>query len=95
MRLVLAVVATAVSASAMARDTYVRPHVRNDGTYVEGHYRSAPNSSRIDNYSTQGNQNPYTGKAGTQDPYPAYNSGFRDHSPSNNNNGLYDGRRGY
>ena len=58
--------------------TYVAPHVTRDGTYVEGHHRSAPNSTRMDNYSTQGNVNPYTGHVGTINPYnnptPSYNN---------------------
>jgi hypothetical protein len=49
--------------------TYVQPHVRKDGTYVEGHMRSAPNNTRQDNYSTQGNTNPFTGQSGTVNPY--------------------------
>lgn len=48
--------------------TYVQPHMRKDGTYVEGHYRSSPNKTDMDNYSTKGNINPYTGQAGTQTP---------------------------
>ena len=48
---------------------YVQPHVTRDGTYVEGHYRTAPNSTKLDNYSSQGNVNPYTGQAGRVDPY--------------------------
>jgi|GEM_PF-2287285 len=47
----------------------VRGYTRKDGTYVAPHYRSAPNSSKLDNYSTRGNYNPYTGKTGTVDPY--------------------------
>jgi hypothetical protein len=50
-------------------DVYVQPHARNDGSYVQPHYRSAPNESRYDNYSTRGNYNPYTGKAGTRSPW--------------------------
>lgn len=57
------------SASASARDTYVKPHVRSDGTFVQGHYRTSPNRTTIDNYSTSPNYNPYTGKQGTVDPY--------------------------
>lgn len=64
------------AASAWAQ-TYVRPHVTKDGTYVDGHYRSAPNNTRADNYGTQGNTNPYTGQQGTVDPY-------RQQSQSNN-----------
>jgi len=57
--------ACAVALPAMAQ-TYVNPHVRKDGTYVDGHYRSRPNSTVDDNYGTRGNMNPYTGQTGTQ-----------------------------
>ncbi len=49
-------------------DVYVKAYYRADGTYVKGHYRSAPNSTNRDNFSTRGNVNPYTGKSGTVDP---------------------------
>ncbi len=39
------------------------------GSYVAPHYRTSPNSSRFDNYSTKGNYNPYTGKKGYTSPY--------------------------
>lgn len=62
----------AVSAcAAVFADTYTRGYVRQDGTYVQGHYSTNPNSTRADNYSTQGNVNPYTGKSGTVSPYLA------------------------
>jgi hypothetical protein len=48
---------------------YVAPHVRNNGSYVEGHYRSNPNETKLDNWSTKGNTNPYTGQSGTRNPY--------------------------
>lgn len=54
-----------VALSAVAQ-TYVAPHVRKDGTYVEGHHRSKPNSTVDDNYGTRGNYNPYNGQTGTQ-----------------------------
>ncbi|WP_199741558.1 hypothetical protein [Flavobacterium sp. GSP6] len=44
----------------------VRGYYRSNGTYVQPHQRTAPNYTRNDNYSTVGNTNPYTGKAGTQ-----------------------------
>ena len=44
---------------------YVKPHVRKDGTYVEGHVRSAPDNSQYNNYGSKGNINPYTGQLGT------------------------------
>ena len=43
----------------------VRGYYRSNGTYVQPHQRTAPNYTRNDNYSTVGNTNPYTGKAGT------------------------------
>lgn len=57
--------AAATSAPALA-DQYVNGYVRQDGTYVAPHMRSSPNSTQSDNYSTQGNTNPYTGERGTR-----------------------------
>ena len=54
---------------AFAQDVYVRGYYRSDGTYVQPHYRSSPNNTTLDNWSTKGNVNPYTGKLGTRDPY--------------------------
>lgn len=47
-------------------DQSVRGHMRHDGTYVAPHHRSTANSHRYDNYSSQGNTNPYTGQHGHQ-----------------------------
>lgn len=49
-----------------AKDVQVRGYTRKDGTYVAPHVRSAPNKTKNDNYSTQGNVNPYTGQRGTK-----------------------------
>ena len=57
------------SSKSQGGDVYVRPHVTQDGTSVQPHMRTAPNSTPLDNYSTKGNVNPYTGKEGTVDPY--------------------------
>lgn len=56
-------------ASAAQAQTYVDGYVRKDGTYVAPHIRSDSNSTKADNYSSQGNTNPYTGQKGTSDPY--------------------------
>jgi prepilin-type processing-associated H-X9-DG protein len=48
--------------------TYVKPHVTKNGTYVDGHVRTNPNNTNTDNYGTKGNYNPYTGQAGTVQP---------------------------
>lgn len=42
----------------------VRGHYRQNGTYVRPHYRTNPNRSIYDNWSTKGNTNPYTGQKG-------------------------------
>lgn len=61
--------ALAWTSGADARGVRVSGYVKKDGTYVAPHYRSAPNRSTLDNYSTRGNYNPYTGQAGKKDPY--------------------------
>jgi len=45
---------------------YVQPYTRRDGTNVRGHYQTNANRTKCDNYSTLGNVNPHTGKAGTK-----------------------------
>lgn len=84
--LFFAVLAASPLASA---DTFVNGYTRSDGTYVQPHYRSSPNNTRIDNYSTRGNANPYTGKRGTQDPYPAPSYGYGIENNRRRNNYLY------
>jgi hypothetical protein len=49
-------------------DVHVRGYFRKNGTYVKPHYRSYPNATRLDNWSTKGNVNPHTGKRGTSNP---------------------------
>lgn len=49
--------------------TYVKPHVTKKGTVVSGHYRSKANKTKLDNYSTKGNTNPYTRKKGSAKSY--------------------------
>lgn len=70
--LFLAALCALQASAALAQGTvYVPGQVRRDGTYVQPHYRTAPDSSRLNNWSTQGNVNPYTGRQGTVDPYRA------------------------
>lgn len=83
MRLILAIAAATlmlpVTASAQV---HVRGYTRSDGTYVAPSVRTAPNSSRADNWSTQGNVNPYNGQQGTQNPYPTYNPPRQPSNPA-------------
>ena len=46
----------------------VQGHYNNNGTYTQPHHSTNPNSSQLDNYSTRGNVNPYTGAVGTRAP---------------------------
>ena len=71
---VLALLLTTVTA--FAQDVYVQGYYRSDGTYVQPHYRSAPNNTTLDNWSTMGNINPYTGQAGTKDPYAGMQNNY-------------------
>jgi hypothetical protein len=57
------------AAGAGAADTLTKGYVKKDGTYVQPHYSTKPNQTKIDNYSSKGNTNPYTGEKGTKDPY--------------------------
>lgn len=73
-------VATLLSCLAFASfaDEYVNGYFRKDGTYVQGYFKSSPNVTNRDNYSTQGNLNPHTGTEGTRAPdysSQAYNYG--------------------
>lgn len=78
-------IATAGTASAQV---YVDGYTKNNGTYVQPHYRSSPNNTTLDNYSTRGNVNPYTGAIGTRDPYSAGSS-------SNFGGGMYGSGSSY
>lgn len=81
--LALALVLSATSFAASAQQ-YVSGYTKADGTYVQGYYRSTPNNTKLDNYSTRGNVNPYTGQQGTINPYtqPTYTPPVRSVAPS-------------
>jgi hypothetical protein len=48
------------------RQVYVNGYYRSNGTYVQPHYRTSPNNTVNDNWSTYPNVNPYTGNVGTR-----------------------------
>ena len=48
---------------------YTSGYTRRTGTYVAPHYATNPNGTKMDNWSTQGNMNPHTGRMGTKSPY--------------------------
>jgi hypothetical protein len=61
---------------------HVNGYYKKDGTYVQSHYRTSPNNTVMDNWSTYPNVNPYTGNVGTRIYYnqPVITT------PSNSNN---------
>ncbi|MFM7007721.1 MAG: hypothetical protein ACKO0Z_00045 [Betaproteobacteria bacterium] len=70
MKKFLVVIAGVAGSTALnAQSVYVSPHIRADGTYVQGHWRTAPNNTRTDNWSSRPNVNPWTGQVGRDDPY--------------------------
>ena len=89
--IIAALAALTVAGPALAQgSTYVRGYTRSDGTYVQPHYRSAPNSTTYDNWSSRGNVNPYTGRQGTQSPYRDSNSTYGSRSTSYGGYNSYD-----
>lgn len=95
-----------VTAILFAAPTFAQVHVdgytRRDGTYVQPHYRSSPNSTVTDNYSFKGNTNPYTGSVGTNtyrnnptSPYYGGTTNRNNYGNSNNNYGNSGSRSIY
>jgi hypothetical protein len=50
-----------VEAKTIKVKSYYKPSV---GKYINSYYKTSPNKTRLDNYSTKGNSNPFTGKKG-------------------------------
>lgn len=78
---------------ANSQDVFVSGYLRRDGLYIQPHYRTNPNGTLFDNYSTKGNINPYTGKPGWIDPYSKISSTYYTSIPrayQKNYNNLFD-----
>lgn len=68
--LLVGALALCLGGIAQAKGSHVvKGYVKKNGTYVAPHRVSNPNKSKMDIWSSKGNVNPYTGKAGTKDPY--------------------------
>lgn len=68
-KILLLLMAVLVFAAGAAEAKYQRGYVRKNGTYVSGHFKTSSDGSKLNNYSTKGNRNPYTGKKGYKNPY--------------------------
>lgn len=45
---------------------YQEGYQTNDGSYTNGHYKTQSNGTDLDNFSTNGNLNPYTQQSGSR-----------------------------
>ena len=77
--IIIAMLATAACTPAFARggshsyssysssgSHHVSGYTNSHGHYVQSYRATNPNHTKSDNWSTKGNYNPYTGKAGTK-----------------------------
>lgn len=82
--------AFAIFSAAANAETQVNGYYRSNGTYVAPHYRSSPDSSYNNNWSTSPNVNPHTGSVGTNEPrYENYDSS----NQRSNNSSTYGNMR--
>lgn len=92
-RLTFAGLLIALSIGLVNAQTWVNGYTKSDGTYVQGHYRSNPNSTVRDNYNYKGNTNPYTGEQGSNyyrsNPSSEYYNGSQQRNRNNTYNRQY------
>ena len=79
LRLIIVVLLVLIYAVPSLAQVWVDPYTRRDGTQVPGHYRTRPDNNPYNNWSSQGNINPYTGERGYNNPYP---NPYRQNSPT-------------
>ena len=48
--------------------TMTNGYIKSNGNYVAPHYKTEPDKTTYNNFSTQGNYNPYNGQSGTKSP---------------------------
>lgn len=87
----IALVLGALPSASIAADTYVDGYYRSNGSYVQPHYRSSPNNTSSDNWSTKGNYNPYTGQAGTKSNTDYYGQPSYGYGQQQNKTNSYRG----
>ncbi len=64
--IISALLVSSVEAKTVKVKSYYKP---STGKYIDSYYKTSPNKTKADNYSTKYNYNPYTGKKGTVNPY--------------------------
>ena len=74
-----------LSAGVAVADTWVNGYVKSNGTYVQGHMRSSPNSTKSDNYGRK-SANSY----GTYDRDTDGDGIYNQYDNDDNGNGISD-----
>lgn len=69
------ILSAGLTSAVAAKTTLTHGYVKKTGIYVAPHFKSSPDSTRINNYSTKGNVNPFTGKRGTKPLAPGSHGG--------------------
>lgn len=68
--LMIGLAAALLAAPSMAADSHrVKGYVTKNGTYVAPTRATNPNRTKVDNYSSKPNVNPYSSRVGTKDPF--------------------------
>lgn len=57
---------SSVEAKTISVKSYFKPSI---GRYVNSYFKTSPNKTKLDNFSTKYNYNPYTGKKGYVNPF--------------------------
>jgi hypothetical protein len=66
----LALATIILLASSVSHADWTNGYTRSNGTHVEGYHHTHADSNPYNNYSSQGNVNPYTGAVGHVNPSP-------------------------
>lgn len=67
--LLILLISVFITSISYAKTVKVKGGVTKSGKYRMPSYRTSPNKTKLDNWSTKGNVNPYTGKKGTVNPH--------------------------
>jgi hypothetical protein len=80
--LITLVLATITQFAFGQKQVYVNGYYNQYGTYVAPHFRTSPNRTVYDNWSTSPNYNPYTGKQGTKTYSNSYYNNYYYNQPT-------------
>lgn len=87
MRLLFPFLSLLIAVPGLAKDVHVKGYYRSNGTYVQPHIRSSPDSVKWNNYGSNTNGNGYQ-PASQRDADGDGTPNYRDYD--DDNDGLYD-----